>query len=686
MAPDANSWPDYLESLEGDCAEIQEVAHTTEMVVYPMKEHDYDLVGEVSNDEVKFVFKNLKGGSAAGVDGVPITLFKNFLSIFMSIIVFLCNKVLTSGQWPNEWKRSLLMPLFKRGNPKLHINYRLIALVPALSKIMEKILDTRLSKWLYKNNIIHEQQGGFRTGYGTVDTIFILKALIDKYGKGKTCLYVGFLDLHKAFDSVDRELLKDALFRIGLPHLFVRLIVSMYICVSGIVLVGNRFSRFFNIKLGVKQGSTLSPKLFNIFINDVVDYLENRWAPNVSLGTHKLSLLLFADDIALVASTPQDLQTLLSLIDDYLQMKKLRLNVEKSEVVIFKKRKTSGEDNYKFKFNNEELKVSKRIKYLGFVLSENGSLKSHVDELINRGKVAMSAIFRNPTIMGIKNLKMHKRIFNTKILPVIEYGAEIWGGEAAQKLESLQLQYYKRLFGLHQTTHSQILKGDMGLFSLKLRRSILMLRFWLKIIRCNEDRLVSAAYYQMLSYDSKRSWPSQIRSLLESVGMAYLWNDGLGSPDLPTNLVSQVRFILEGQEIQYWQGLVLNSATLNHYNQVKPSFGEEIYFKFNLPAMILCRWIQLRANCLPIQSRQMVFDRGIVHPDGRYVCPLCRDEDEDLDHFLRKCPVLSDLRENYLHGIVLLLPKILQSSNPTTIFRIGAYIEKGLERRKCFYN
>jgi hypothetical protein len=292
--------------------------------------------------------------------------------------------VLTSGQWPNEWKRSLLMPLFKRGNPKLHMNYRLIALVPALSKVMEKILDTRLSKWLNKNNIIHEEQGGFRTGYGTVDTIFILKALIDKYGKGKTCLYVGFLDLHKAFDSVDRELLKDALFRIGLPHLFVRLIVSMYICVSGIVLVGNRFSRLFNIKLGVKQGSTLSPKLFNIFINDVVDFLENRWAPKVSLGTHKLSLLLFADDIALVASTPQDLQTLLSLIEEYLQMKKSKLNFEKSEVIIFKKRKASGEDNYRFKINNKELKVSKRIKYLGFVLSENGSLKSHVDEIINR--------------------------------------------------------------------------------------------------------------------------------------------------------------------------------------------------------------------------------------------------------------------------------------------------------------
>jgi hypothetical protein len=73
------------------------------------------------------------------------------------------------------------------------------------------------------------------------------------------------------------------------------------------------------------------------------------------------------------------------------------------------------------------------------------------------------------------------------------------------------------------------------------------------------------------------------------VGLPYLWNDGLGSRDLPTDLESQVRYILEGPEIQYWQGLVLNSTTLNQYNQAKPSFGEEVYFKFNLPAMILCR-------------------------------------------------------------------------------------------------
>ena len=88
--------------------------------------------------------------------------------------------------------------------------------------------------------------------------------------------------------------------------------------------------------------------MFNIFINDIVNFLENRWAPKVSLGTQKLSLLLFADDIALVANKPQDLQTLLNLIEEYLHIKKLRLSTEKSEVVIFKKRKVGDDEKYTF--------------------------------------------------------------------------------------------------------------------------------------------------------------------------------------------------------------------------------------------------------------------------------------------------------------------------------------------------
>jgi len=108
--------------LEGDCVDLQEIAHTPETVIYLMREHNYDLVGDVNGQEIKLVFKNLKGATAAGVEGKPIKLFKNFLTIFMPIIVLLCNKVLTSEHWPRFWKTSLFIPLFKRGKTKAHEN------------------------------------------------------------------------------------------------------------------------------------------------------------------------------------------------------------------------------------------------------------------------------------------------------------------------------------------------------------------------------------------------------------------------------------------------------------------------------------------------------------------------------------------------------------------------------------
>ena len=103
--------------------------------------------------------------------------------------------------------------------------------------------------------------------------------------------------------------------------------------------------------------------------------------------------------------------------------------------------------------------------------------------------------------------------------------------------------------------------------------------------------------------------------------------------------------------------------------------------------MIQRRWIQLRANCLPIQNRQKTFDKNkmIVGPDRRYVCPLCKDDDEELDHFLRECPVLLDLREIYLHGINLMLPGILQNSNPTINISSGSVYRSIFNKKKKFY-
>ncbi|KAK2722379.1 hypothetical protein QYM36_002795 [Artemia franciscana] len=124
---------------------------------------------------------------------------------------------------------------------------------------------------------------------------------------------------------------------------------------------GKGVSRIFEETRGVKQGSALLPRLFGIFVNDIVEFLEKRWAPTVKLGNRTISALLFANDVALVTKTARELHILIDLMAEYLESKKLRLNLGKTEIMIFNKGgRRNLVENEKFRFKGQETKVVKR--------------------------------------------------------------------------------------------------------------------------------------------------------------------------------------------------------------------------------------------------------------------------------------------------------------------------------------
>ena len=175
---------------------------------------------------------------------------------------------------------------------------------------------------------------------------------------------------------------------------------------------------------------------------------------------------------------------------EYLESKKLRLSLGKTKIMIFNKcGKRNLVENEKFRFKGQEIKVVEKAKYLGFTLTPNYSWKEHLSEMSKRGKAAVVAILRNDLVKKSKSLKMLKQIFASKIKPAIHYGAELWGLEAADKLESVQFRYYRRFFGLHQTTHTCLSKiiGYFGIFSLKLHRLYRVFKFWLILTQLPEE-------------------------------------------------------------------------------------------------------------------------------------------------------------------------------------------------------
>ena len=225
-------------------------------------------------------------------------------------------------------------------------------------------------------------------------------------------------------------------------------------------------------------------------MHNIVELLEKRWAPTVKVGNITITALLYADNMELVAKTARELQFLIDLMAEYLESKKLRLNLGKTEIMIFNQEgRRNLVENEKFRFEGQENKVVEKEKYMGFTLTPICSWKEHVSEMSKRGKAAVGAVLRNDLVKKSKSLKMFKQIFDSKIKPAIHYGAELWGLEAAENLESVQFRNYKRLFGLHQTTHNQLIKGDFGIFSLKLHRLYQVFKFWLILAQLPEDRL-----------------------------------------------------------------------------------------------------------------------------------------------------------------------------------------------------
>ncbi|MFO7744505.1 MAG: reverse transcriptase family protein, partial [Psychroflexus sp.] len=679
--PPPETWPSYFQSLQKDAEKTNNTLEERinqadcEQGPFPLRETDYALFEPITPEEINDSLQKMRGGSAPGPDGIPVKIFKSIRNIIIPVLTSLFNLVISTTHWPLAWKTSLVFPLFKKGSPAVHANYRPISLLNSGGKILEKILDKRLGKWMEANSILNEEQGGFRPGYSTVDRVFILNAMIQKYSKGNSKLYAALIDLQKAFDNVDRILLFEALSEIGLPHQFMNIIASMYSWTKSFVKIPQQgVSSSFPVSKGVLQGSTLSPKLFCIFINDIVQFFQRQWAPTLRLGNLNLSMLLFADDIILLADSEENLQSLLNILAEYLQKKKLKANVSKSKILIFNKKQP--ELPPKFYLEGQILKIEEKATYLGFTVTRNGKWTQHISATTTKGKNALFGIYRSNVTTGISDLSLHKHIFITKVLPILHYGAEIWGYQTAQGLETLQLQYYKHAYGLHKTTHSLVLKGDLGIYSLKIRRKIQMIKFWLKILNLPKERLISAAYKDLLTQKSKTTWTAQIRKILQETGFSNAWNGGQGPLD-QENFIKEFQARLHDQEIQLWWTALDKSTSLTLYRDIKRIYGQETYLKLRLPSKYMKTWIQLRANCLPIQGKEVWKNRE--GPETQRTCLKCGENDFGLGHFLLRCRRLSHIRGEVLkEGNDWLLRGILSSDSPQTVVGVVNFALKGM--------
>lgn len=219
---------------------------------------------------------------------------------------------------------------------------------------------------------MNENQTGFRKGYTTTDNCFLLKAIIDLFNTTNKSLFCAFIDYEKAFDNLWRSALWSKLLKSGIENnckLF-NVVKGLYNTVKSCVMVNNIKSEYFISKMGVRQGENLSPLLFSLYINDLEEFLVLDGNESLKFDIDmcdvylKMFVLMYADDTVILARSEQGLQRQLNSLEKYCNLWKLKVNIEKTKILIFGKRRVK-KDKYNFTYSNKSLEIVDTFKYLG---------------------------------------------------------------------------------------------------------------------------------------------------------------------------------------------------------------------------------------------------------------------------------------------------------------------------------
>ena len=293
------------------------------------EENPYELEGvgmvegpveEVREEEVRNAVKKMKNGKAPGPSGFTVDMVKAAGENGVKEITRALRKVQRDGEMPREWGESFTVPIYKGKGDALSCNkYRGVRLLEHGMKIWEKILEERLRK-LVK---IDESQFGFQKGKSTTDAIFILRQIQEKYAEKKRRLYHVFVDLEKAFDRVPREVIRWALRRQCVPERMISLVMALYVNTRSRVKTGMGVSGEFEIKVGVHQGSALSPLLFVLVMEEATrEVREGLWE------------LLYADDLVITAENEEGAIDRFNDWKTGMENRGLKINMEKTKVMI----------------------------------------------------------------------------------------------------------------------------------------------------------------------------------------------------------------------------------------------------------------------------------------------------------------------------------------------------------------
>ena len=574
------------------------------------------------------IIRNLKVHKAHGHDDISIRMIKICDKTILKPLILLFENSIKSSYYPDIWKKSNIIPVHKKNDEQLVNNYRPISLLPIFGKIFEKIIFNRIYNFLSEENLLNNNQSGFRPSDSCVNQLLsITHETYETFDCNPTLeVRSVFLDISKAFDKVWHEGLLYKLKSMGISGKLIKLLENYLSNRLQRVVLNGQTSPWRPVLAGVPQGSILGPLLFLIYIND----LPNRLKSNVKLFADDTSLFTIVKDKNESANI---LNNDLSLISRWAYGWKILFNPDPkkpAQEVIFSRKKQSHSHPI-ISLNNIPVESASYQKHLGIILDEKLNFKQHIDNAILKINKGMSVIKKLRYSLPRKSLVT---IYKAFLRPLIDYGDIIYdqpqNESVCEKLESVQYKAALAITGAIQGTSREKIYQELGLESLKNRR-------WYKRLCCMFKIMNEEAPKYLTNMIPKGQQTIVTRN--SNIPTFYCRTDCFKYSFFPSTLKDW--FNLDAS-IRNSESIAIFKSRL--LSLIRP-FQSNVYNIFDPIGLKLLTRLRLGFNHLNEHKFRHDFQE-CLNP----LC-LCNFEIEDTTHYLLHCQYFSEHRINLINSV-----------------------------------
>ncbi len=573
-----------------------QIKHTQSYTDLRLQKGDIDgMDSDIREWELDIAVAQLHNGTSSGTTDIPPELIKHLSSTSKGILLVWMRHLWDTAELPGEIDRSRSIFLHKKGNTHSLDNYRTITTGCNLCKVYNRVLTNRLQEAMETSEIFGEIQNGFRKGRRATDSLLVLEALIRKSKREKKKTFLALLDITKAYDRVNRNILWKVMEQMGVPEKLMSNIRASYRNPSTVLQFQDITSEPFQMTIGLKQGCVMSPILFAIYIAELGHKLQKSDL-GVSLDNIKIPGMFFADDMMLVG-TKTELQKLLNMVGEFALKFQIEFAGHKSCVIplgeaVNKERRWKLGAKYIGENEKEEIWVKEEDsgRYLGVTIQKNYNIFKPQWEL------AAQKARRGATVVSILARRCHnpltilKPMWQQYIQPSFLYGTEImeYNKTGIKKLETIQRNLMKTVLRVLPGTATAGVYAMTGLTQVVYEIWKRKLLYYIHIRAMSDNRWAKKAYNEQFQWGQRDSfwnhentrdydvevkgnyWLAGMQTMAEKMGMVLPsnWKSQYVKPYIQWKRDNDIRETVPQQSTLLWIGPLQQDHMYNSSTQL----------------------------------------------------------------------------------------------------------------------